>query len=160
MNKPASLRAALSACVPSLKKHPERLHVFIDEGSVASTMGGESLSFEYRYTCNIIVTDYAGHSDALIVPVLAWLRENQPELLLNRERMADGFRFEADILNNGSCDLSIKLVLTERVGVKELGGRVEATHYGEPALDPHAGIDWALFIQGRPADEWAGIIDG
>ncbi|MCP9760043.1 phage tail protein [Aquitalea sp. S1-19] len=160
MNKPASLRAALSAYVPSLKKHPDRLHVFIDEGSIASTMGGESLSFEYRYTCNIIVTDYAGHSDALIIPMLAWLRENQPELLLNRERMADGFRFEADILNNGGCDLSIKLALTERVGVKESAGRVEATHYGEPALDPHAGIDWALYIQGKPADEWAGVIDG
>ncbi|MCL6262180.1 phage tail protein [Craterilacuibacter sp. RT1T] len=160
MNKPTSLRAALSASVPSLKKHPERLHVFIDEGSIASTMGGDSLSFEYRYTCNIIVTDYAGHSDALIVPVLAWIRSNQPELLLNRERMVDGFRFEADILNNASCDISIKLTLTERVGVKESGGKVEATHYGEPAIDPHAGVEWDLFIQGKPAAEWEGVISG
>lgn len=155
MNKPASLRAALAARVPNLKKHPDRLHVFIDEGSVACTMGGDSLSFEYRYTCNVVVTDYAGHSDALIIPMLAWLRDNQPELLQNRERMADGFRFEADILNNGMADLSFRLALTERVGVKVDGERIDATHYGEPPLDPAAGIEWALYIQGKPADEWA-----
>lgn len=160
MNKPASLRACIEAHLPSLKQHPDRLHVFIDAGHIISTMGGETLSFEYHYSCNLIVTDYAGHSDALIIPILAWLREQQPEMLLNRERMTDGFRFEADILNNGCCDLSIKLALSERVGVKEMTGRIEATHWNEPALDPHDGIQWQLFIQGIPAEEWGKQIDG
>ncbi|ENG46082.1 P2 phage tail completion R family protein [Escherichia coli p0305293.12] len=43
------------------------------------------MSFEKRYTLNVIVTDFTGDFDLLIVPVLAWLRENQPDIMTTDE---------------------------------------------------------------------------
>ncbi len=56
----------------------------MDNGSIASTLA-TSLSFEKRYTLNVIVTDFTGDFDLLIVPVLAWLRENQPDIMTTDE---------------------------------------------------------------------------
>lgn len=80
MLKPDSLRRALTDAVTVLKTSPEMLRIFVDNGSIASTLA-TSLSFEKRYTLNVIVTDFTGDFDLLIVPVLAWLRENQPDIM-------------------------------------------------------------------------------
>ena len=71
MLKPDSLRRALTDAVTVLKTSPEMLRIFVDNGSIASTLA-TSLSFEKRYTLNVIVTDFTGDFDLLIVPVLAW----------------------------------------------------------------------------------------
>ncbi|NJV46882.1 phage tail protein [Escherichia coli] len=83
MLKPDSLRRALTDAVTVLKTSPEMLRIFVDNGSIASTLA-TSLSFEKRYTLNVIVTDFTGDFDLLIVPVLAWLRENQPDIMTTR----------------------------------------------------------------------------
>ena len=57
MNKPNSLRAALTAALPEFARNPDRLHIFIEHGSIAVT-AAKSLSFEYAYTLDIVVTDY------------------------------------------------------------------------------------------------------
>ncbi|EKF2709667.1 phage tail protein, partial [Escherichia coli] len=80
MLKPDSLRRALTDAVTVLKTNPDMLRIFVDNGSIASTLA-TSLSFEKRYTLNVIVTDFTGDFDLLIVPVLAWLRENQPDIM-------------------------------------------------------------------------------
>ncbi|AVO55735.1 phage tail protein [Pseudomonas mendocina] len=132
MNKPNSLRDHLLAAYPKLAQNPERLLVFIDQGNIRST-AAPGLSFEYRYTLNIIITDYAGHPDNIAIPLLAWLRRNQPDLLENLERGKDAIAFEADILANDLVDLSITLPLTERVIVKRLpDDSLEVTHPPEP----------------------------
>lgn len=132
MNKPNSLREHLLAADPALAQNPERLLVFIDEGNIRST-AAPGLSFEYRYTLNIIITDYAGHPDNIAIPLLAWLRRNQPDLLTNIEKGKDAIGFEADILGNDKVDLSITLPLTERVIVKRLPDEsLEVTHPPEP----------------------------
>lgn len=157
MNKPASLRRLLEAAVPQFKRDPDKLHIFLDEGNVMAT-AAPSLSFEYHYLLNAIVTDYPGHPDTLMVPILAWLKVNQPEMLLNRDKMREGFSFEADILNHKTVDISIKLRLTERVGVKDdpATGTRTITHYDEPVVDPYADVErWELFIQGEKVDEWS-----
>lgn len=133
MNKPDSLRAALTAAIPEFARNPDRLHVFIEHGSIATT-AANSLSFEYAYTLDVVVTDYAGHADHLIVPVIAWLKVNQPEMLLNRELCRDGFRFQAELLDNGKSDVEILLKLTERVGVLEKPDGYEIRHFAEPAI--------------------------
>lgn len=154
MKKPDSLRRALVAAVPHLKRNPDALHVFLDEGHIIST-AAPSLSFEYQYVLNVIVTDYSDHADTIMVPILAWLRRNQPELLLNPERGRDGFRFEAELLNHTTLDLSIKLTLSERVGVSEAAGKLTATHFDEPPLDPFEDVaHWALYIKGELVSEW------
>ena len=87
MLKPDSLRRALTDAVTVLKTSPEMLRIFVDNGSIASTLA-TSLSFEKRYTLNVIVTDFTGDFDLLIVPVLAWLRENQPDIMTTDEGVA------------------------------------------------------------------------
>ncbi len=59
MLKPDSLRRALTDAVTVLKTSPEMLRIFVDNGSIASTLA-TSLSFEKRYTLNVIVTDFTG----------------------------------------------------------------------------------------------------
>ncbi|WP_269503721.1 phage tail protein [Burkholderia sp. IMCC1007] len=134
MNKPDSLRAALTAAIPEFARDPDRLHVFIEHGSIAVT-AAQSLSFEYAYTLDIVVTDYAGHADNLMVPIIAWLKVNQPEMLLNRDLCRDGFRFQAEQLDNGKSDVEILLKLTERVGVLEKPGGYETRHFDEPPIE-------------------------
>ncbi|HCT9208849.1 TPA: phage tail protein, partial [Klebsiella pneumoniae] len=49
MNKPQSLRLALNKAVAYVRDNPDKLHLFVDNGSVVAT-GAASLSWEYRYT--------------------------------------------------------------------------------------------------------------
>ncbi|PZP26679.1 phage tail protein [Pseudomonas kuykendallii] len=132
MNKPNSLREHLLAAVAELKHSPDRLLIFIDTGSVRCT-AVPGLSFEYSYTLQVILTDFAGHPDSVFIPVLEWLRRQQPELLTNLERGKDAITFEADILDGGKVDMALSLPLTERVIVKRLdSGALDVTHPEEP----------------------------
>lgn len=121
MQKPESLRKLLLATVPGLGQNPERVAVFIDKGEIHGGHG-RSLSFEYRFTLNLVIESYAGDMDALIVPVLAWISENQPELIGGPD--AQPFRYEAEILDDESRDVSIFIDLREAVIVvpREGGG--------------------------------------
>ncbi|MBC3489907.1 phage tail protein [Pseudomonas taiwanensis] len=132
MNKPNSLREHLLTAVAGLKKNPDRLLIFIDAGSVRCT-AVTGLSFEYTYTLQVILTDFAGHPDSVFIPVLEWLRRQQPELLTNLDRGKDAIAFEADILDGGKVDMSLSLPLTERVIVKRQDdGTLDVTHPDEP----------------------------
>ncbi|PTB19542.1 phage tail protein [Trinickia symbiotica] len=116
MNKPASLRRALVTAIPSLEAEPDKLAVFIDQGSIIAT-GTRSLSFEYRYTAHALLLDFAGDADTVFVALVEWARTNQPDLVTNPDERAHGITFEVDILNHATADLSIKLALTESVAV-------------------------------------------
>lgn len=129
MLKPSSLRRALSDAVPVLKNNPDMLHIFIESGAVASTLA-LSLSFENQYTLNLVITDFTDDIDWLLVPINAWLRENQPDIANDPK----GFTYLADINDNGSCDISISLKLTDRVIVKEVDRALHVTHAPEPPL--------------------------
>ena len=135
MNKPNSLREHLLTAVAGLKKNPDRLLIFIDAGSVRCTVA-KGLSFEYTYSLQVLLTDFAGHPDSVFIPVLEWLRRQQPELLTNLERGKDAIAFEADILDGGKVDMSLKLPLTERVIVKRLDdGSLDISHPEEPDFE-------------------------
>lgn len=79
MLKPQQIRHMLADSVPLLKRNPDSLNMFIDSGRIASTLAS-SLSFEYQYQLNLVVTDYGDSLDLLIVPLLAWLRKTSPTL--------------------------------------------------------------------------------
>ena len=113
MKKPNQIRKALEESNPFFVQNPDSLQLYTDGGQVICT-GAKSLSYEYRYTLNIIVTDYADDIARIIVPVLAYLRVNQPELFENPQRRENGFKFITDY-NNDTLDLSIEIQLTERV---------------------------------------------
>ena len=131
MNKPGSLRAALSAGVPYLKNNPEALRVYIDKGRVVST-GFPAQGFEYRYTLNLVITDYSGDQNILMAAILNWLMVNQADSLANDELRERLFSFEADILRNDLADVAIYLELTERVLVSVSSGLATVKAIPEP----------------------------
>lgn len=131
MNKAASLRKALGDAVPALRRDPDKLLVFTDAGIVAAT-STKTLSFEYRYQLNLILTDFAGDADDIMVALLAWVTINQPDLIDNPDKRANGIAFEVDHLKNDACDLSIKLNLTEAVKVAtDADGKHTIAHQAE-----------------------------
>jgi hypothetical protein len=133
MIKPASLRAALVAAIPSLATDPDRLNVFIDQGSIAAT-GTKTPSFEYRYVVNALVLDFAGDSDLVMIAIVEWARANQPDLVTNVDARSNGVTFEVDILNNSTVDLSIKMQLTESVAVStDASGKRTIRHVDDAA---------------------------
>lgn len=132
MNKPDSLRAHLLDYVPDLKQNPDRLLIFIDNGKIRCTAAA-SLSFEYGYQLQIILTEFAGHPDSIMLPLLGWVRVHQSELLANLDKSSEGISFEADVIDQSKVDMSITLALTERVAVKKRDdGSFDVNHLAEP----------------------------
>jgi len=131
MNKPQSLRSALNKSVQYVADNPDRLHLFVDSGQLVATSAA-SLSWEYRYTLNVVITDFTGDQNLLMAPVLLWLRENQPDALQNSEASERLFSFEVDILGNDRCDISMDLKLTERVVATTVDGKVSIEATPEP----------------------------
>jgi hypothetical protein len=108
MYKPKILRAHLKAAIADLTQNPDKLLVFADEGNTVAT-GTGSLSFEYRYKLNIIITDYIGDADAIMVALLVWVEVHQRDLLDNADFRKTGIGFDVDFNNHQTIDLSIKL---------------------------------------------------
>ena len=116
MKKPQLLRDHITRACPELATNPEKLTVFIERGNIVHT-GTPALSFEYRYTLNIVVTDWSGSTDVIVVPVVAWLKRNQPDIFENPERRAKAFRFEVEIIDHATSDIGFEIDLTETVAV-------------------------------------------
>lgn len=152
MKKLADLRRHLEAAVPSLKKNPDRLYVYIEKGGIACRYG--SLSFEYRYELKILVQDYTDHADSLVVPLLAWIAEHQPNLLLAGDQADNVIRIEAELIDHERTDIQLSIDgITERVIVTADGERRIATHCEEPPLPDLGGTTpWQGFVNGAPID--------
>ncbi len=131
MYKPKSLRKALTDAVPDLARNPEMMRIFIDNGKLASTLAA-SLSFENQYTLNVVVTDFTGDIELLLVPIQAWLRIHQADIMTTDEGRKKGFTYFADINDNDSADISISLMLTERTIVREDGNKLHIETVPEP----------------------------
>ncbi|MEZ3415897.1 phage tail protein [Pantoea dispersa] len=133
MLKPQLLRKVLTDSVPLLQRNPDSLNVFIDSGRIVSTLAS-SLSFEYQYRLNMVITDYTDDIDLLVVPMLEWLRVNEPDIMATKEKQQDGFTFKADVISDTACDISIDLQLSERVIVRRVDGALHVEHVGENPL--------------------------
>lgn len=140
MIKPASLRAAITAAIPDVATNPEKLTVFIDSGLLAAT-AGRSLSFEYRYTLNVLLLEFAGDSDLLFVAILEWVREHQNDLVTNPDERERGITYEIDILDNETADVSLKLMLTESVVVKTADDGTRTITHVDDSKKPDI-VDW------------------
>jgi len=130
MKKPLLLRQHLVAAIPALQADPDRLLIFVDNGGLAGTYR-PGASFEYRYTLDLVLTDFAGSPEAVMVPLLQWLTRHQSELLANPANR-DKLNFEVDVLADDLVDLAIKLPLTERVRViRDAAGQLVLEHLAE-----------------------------
>ncbi len=158
MWKLESLRRIIEQSVPELERDPERLIVLADEGRVISTLHG-GLSFEYQYDAEVTILDYSGHTDALFVPLVAWIRANQPDILDNTDKRDRAVQFVVNPLGKQSVDIGISIPLTERaiVSVDETHPtRYNVTHPKEPC---HVGVPciperWELWLKDQKLAEW------
>lgn len=143
MRKPATLRTHLLASVPALANDPSKLDLFIDRGRLQCRRGA-GLSFRYAYTLNLVVQEFAGDVDLLMLAVLAWVANNEPELLDRTPH--EPFAYESEILDGTSADVSITIELTEAVKVTaDANGRPIMEHLPDgPIPDSFAGVETTL----------------
>ncbi|MDA5192803.1 phage tail protein [Govanella unica] len=144
MRKPDSLRSWLTACLPALAGHPDQLQVYVEAGRIAARKS-RTLSFEYRYTLQILLCDHVGNADDVIVPLLAWIEKEQPELFSQDDN--EPFTYEAEILDGDRVDLLISLDLTEPVLVNPRadGSGYDIEHPTQPDFTdefPGVGASW------------------
>lgn len=114
MIKIALLDAALRAALPELAADPDRLGIFVDKGRIVSRLG-DPIGFEQRYECSLWLPRFTGGADRVMIPLLRWLREHQPDLFQRFDRDDQAIEFAADILDAGTADLLIRFELTESV---------------------------------------------
>ncbi|TPG14358.1 phage tail protein [Sphingomonas oligophenolica] len=149
MIKPDGLARLLLASVPALATDPTRLQLFVDKGNIAARRGA-TLGYEERYTLSIVVQEFAGDVDTLFVPILAWVAEQQPDLL----DRGQPFTFSAEVLDDDRCDIEIAIELSELVLVaaKPGGGftttRVDQRQVGIDEFPGVCGASlWQLFLR-------------
>ena len=158
MHKPASLREALTAALPEIARDPERLVMVVGSGTIINT-GTKALSWEYRYTLQVIVLDWASHADAIIAPMLMWAKRNQPELFDNPEKRERALRFNAEFLSTTTVDLALEIDLTEAVLARPREGQPGALNLIHKPEPPYPGAElqaehWELYIQDKKVGEW------
>lgn len=147
MRKGDSLRRWLTACLPDLKTHPDRLQIFFEDGGI-NARRSHSLAFSYGYSLKVLLTDYAGDPDNLMVPMLAWIEKEQPQLLMRQD--SQPFTFKAELLDSEAYDIELSIDLTEAVLVQlaDDGSGWNINHPPEPNFN--AGFEGvtASFLQG------------
>lgn len=156
MKKPASLRCGLTAALPEYQRDPEKLVLFIDKGRLVSR-ATQRLGYEWRYTIRLEFHDCTSSPDAIAVPLLLWLREHQPERLLDFAREDTALGFAADIVDESTWDLAWSFELSEAVELTPRGAAGwTVTHLPEPRLDDASMLDDALPSDVLLGDIWLG----
>ncbi|MGM3160476.1 phage tail protein [Dickeya undicola] len=130
MLKTDSLRDALTASNTWCRANPEAFTVFVEEGGIETT--GETPSFLYRYSLVLFVMNFTGDIDDFTLPLMAWLWQNQPDLLLNPQKNRE-VTFTTLINNDDSADILFEIPVRERVRVtRDDNGILGAEHLPEP----------------------------
>ncbi|EMJ2903603.1 phage tail protein [Yersinia enterocolitica] len=148
MLKPKLLRQALTDSLQLFQTNPERLKMFVDGGRIVSTLA-PSLSFENQYTLTLFIEDFPSDVDYLFVPILAWLREHQPDIMATEEKRRTGFIHKVDVVSDVLSDIRIDLQLTERAIVKEVDGALHVNHALEPTWPGAPTRPTAIYFNGK-----------
>lgn len=137
MKKPALLRTAITALLPELARNPDKLAMWVETGRVRAT-GNAQRGFAWEYNLTVVVEDYTKPAETLFFIVVDWLRTQQPDLLAAN---ADGFAFEADVIDDKATDIKITLPLREVVTATPAdGGGWQLTVQPEPVLFPDEAV--------------------
>lgn len=153
MHKLKSLRQALIDAIPQLNAHPERLQMSVGSGNIDARLAS-SLSFEKRYALNAKVSGFTGDREGFFVPVLAWLRENQPDIFTLDEGHKNGYTFAIVLNDDDTTDISISVQVTERILVSQEQGALHATYSPEPPLPEPVTRPKELYINGELVSRW------
>ncbi|MCY0772566.1 phage tail protein [Enterobacter cloacae complex sp. 2022EL-00788] len=153
MHKLKSLRQALIDAVPQLRANPERLQMSVGSGNIDARLAS-SLSFEKQYELKAKVSGFSGYSEGIFVPVLAWLRENQPDIFTLDEGRKNGYLFQIVLNDDETADISFSLRLTERILVSQNEGTLLATYSPEPPLPEPVTRPMELYVNGELVSRW------
>ncbi|MGU3486991.1 phage tail protein [Enterobacter bugandensis] len=153
MHKLKSLRQALIDAIPLLNASPERLQMSVGSGHIDARQAS-SLSFEKHYQLNAKVSGFTGDSEGLFVPVLAWLRENQPDIFTLDEGRKNGCSFTIVLNDDDTMDISVSLQLTERMLVAQDQSALYVTYSTEPPLPEPVTRPTSLYINGELVSQW------
>ncbi|MBF9772901.1 phage tail protein [Enterobacter asburiae] len=153
MHKLKSLRQALIDAIPQLNANPERLQMSVGGGNIDARQAS-SLSFEKQYVLNAKVSGFTGDSEGFFVPVLAWLRENQPDIFTLDEGRKNGYTFAIVLNDDDTMDITISVQLTERILVSQDHGALHATYSPEPPLPEPVTRPKALYVNGELVSQW------
>ena len=153
MHKLKSLRQALIDAIPQLNANPERLQMSVGGGNIDARQAS-SLSFEKRYALNVKVSGFTGDSEGFFVPVLAWLRENQPDIFTLDEGRKNGYTFAIVLNDDDTMDITISVQLTERILVSQEQGALHAKYSPEPPLPEPVTRPKALYVNGELVSQW------
>ncbi|HAS1783681.1 TPA: phage tail protein [Enterobacter cloacae] len=153
MYKLKSLRQALIDAVPQLRANPERLQMSVGSGNIDARLAS-SLSFEKQYELKAKVSGFSGYSEGIFVPVLAWLRENQPDIFTLDEGRKNGYLFQIVLNDDETADISFSLQLTERILVSQDEGTLLATYSPEPPLPEPVTRPMELYVNGELVSRW------
>ncbi|HED2753680.1 TPA: phage tail protein, partial [Enterobacter hormaechei subsp. steigerwaltii] len=98
--------------------------------------------------------DFVGDPDSIFVPVAAWLRENQPDICTLDEGHKKGYRFQMDLNDGDTVDISISLQLTERTIIREENGALHVSYAPEPPPPEPVTRPKELYINGELVSKW------
>ena len=116
MQKPASLRAALTAALPELRNEPDRLSLWVEDGNVRARQT-VTQGFAFEYPLSVLLREVKTDIAIAVHAMNRWLRVHQPDLLAAHQ--AASYKFETDIMDNGSADILFTLQLTENVAIAD-----------------------------------------
>lgn len=174
MRKLNALRRHLTAVLPELAREPDALDIYAVNGTLVTRLGA-NLGYEQRYSARVVLQNFRGTPEQVFLPLLLWLRKEQPELFLNHDTGNDQIKFSVDVLDQNAVDIEFDLPLTEAVDVLPDGAggykmkiREEVAFPDDlPLVDPAAvlrqiwapGAPGSAFLVGHP-DTAAEAADG
>jgi len=70
------------------------------------------------------------------------------------EKQQTGFKFKADMLDDGAYDIAIDVQLTERVIVRQIDAGLHVEHFPEPPLPEPVERPCELYLHGELVSQW------
>lgn len=141
MKKLTALRQHLIRALPTLQRDPDHLLTFIEDGTITFTRG-PNLTHEWQYCAQLVFVDFAQDTDVLTTALIQWLRIYEPD-----QPPEEAISIEAEITSETSCDLLLRVRLSERVIVSMNAekGILESRHLMNTFDDDDAHAQWALY---------------
>lgn len=140
MKKLQDLREYLLSKIPDLARNPDQILTFVENGNIIFSPGDwyGNYTHNYKMPVRIIITDWRHPVDNIVIPILEWMTV--------RERGFDpqtAIRFESEIIDKETVDLSITIDITERVIVTFENGVQKVEHVlPEPVMQMNPDAVW------------------
>ena len=147
MNKAKNLREHLLNSPLGL--HGAGLLLSVADCKVTAQSDESNQHFELNYTADLLLLNFAGNADVLIFILLNWLDKDQPF------RSSNAFSLTADVIDDKTADINIKIPLRETIKVRHDADGVSLVHQDEPEVQTLLdATEWKLFVKDELWAQW------